>query len=378
MSLLRTGILLALAGCAAPDAGDSFTRVSGTIATTGEEAGLLFADFIDEAQHTLSVALPSLQDEVITDALVQAWDRGVEVEVVTDIDQLEDPGSEALQEAGVPLRLVDDGLGFFDFSLGRDVGWSSSQVMMSHAFAVADETQILSASTAGALGEGARVVFSATSEDLGDDLLMEFNQLMGGSDATAMTAYSALAKSVADSRWRYPTSDGGVLEMWLGPQERLTKHVIDAVYSARSSIWILTNEFANDGLATALQTKASDGFDVKVVVGPDFYTTSQLQSKELKNETPGVSKRKVDVQTVPTIVLIDYDPARNNRRYTARAMVLSHDLYSSSRVYRAEEVISDWYIDGNLWILNDDRAPSGFMQTLAGVFEEHFEQGGSL
>ena len=378
MSLLRTAAIVALVGCAAPDAEDSFTRVSGTVATSGAEAGLLFADFIDEAQHSLSVALPSLEDEVIADALVQALDRGVEVEVVTDIDQLADPGTETLQAAGVPLRLVDDGLGFFDFSLGRDVAWSSSQVRMSHAFAVADETEILSASTAGALGEGARVVFSASSEDLGDDLLMEFNQLMGGSDATAMTAYSALAKSVADSRWRYPTSDGSVLEMWLGPQERLTKHVIDAVYSARSSIWILTNEFANDGLATALQTKASDGFEVKVVVGPDFKTTSLLQSKVLQNETPGVSKRKVDVATVPTIVLIDYDLARNNRRYTARAMVLSHDLYSSSRVYRAEEVISDWYIDGNLWILNDDQAPSGFMQTLAGVFEEHFEQGGSL
>ena len=70
MSLLRTAMLLALVGCAAPDAADSFTRVSGTVTANGEEAGLLFADFIDEAQHTLSVALPSLEDEVIADALV--------------------------------------------------------------------------------------------------------------------------------------------------------------------------------------------------------------------------------------------------------------------------------------------------------------------
>ena len=94
-----------------------------------------------------------------------------------------------------------------------------------------------------------------------------------------MTAFSNMQKSIADNRWLYRTQSSLDLEVWLGPQERLTKRIIDAVYGARSSVRVLTNDFANEGLTQALQAKAGHGFNVQVIVGPGMRGSNSALSR---------------------------------------------------------------------------------------------------
>ena len=192
------------------------------------------------------------------------------------------------------------------------------------------------------------------------------------------------ATEESDPRWRYPLRTGAQLEVWFGPQERVTKRIIDAVYAAKSDVRVLTDEFANEGLTKALQDKAEQGFDVQVVVGPRFGETSTALARLLATDTPNVRKSRVSEGRVPTVVLIDLEPARDDNVYPAKAFFLSHDLYSAERLYRSSPVLTDQLIDGVLYVFEDasDRGGIGDVapevDALLEVFEEHQSRAGGL
>lgn len=336
---------------------------------------------IDSATQTLDVAMPALTDTAISDAVVRARDRGVEIRVITDVDQIDDAGTVALMAADIPLQLADGALGYFDFNINADVLFTSKQVRMSHSWVLVDHQRATLATYAGALTEGQRVVVELRGEDLLEDLWTEHNQVFGGSDATAVTAFDNSAKSIADFRWQYPTDSQMALEVWFGPQERLTKRMIDAVYSAKSSIWVSSDQLINEGLVRALQYKARDGFDVRVVIGAKQPTVFNPRTPPelLANQTPDVTKRRIPDEVVPTLLLIDYDTARDGLNYPSRAYVLSHDMVSASRLFQQIAVENDQLIDGNLLVLEDWKAtPHADLIALRDLFDSLYDRGGAL
>jgi len=376
---------LALVACAPPDAEELFNRVDVSVEQTPADASRHFVDLIDDAEDSVHICLPSIEDTSLSDALIAAYDRGVEVEVATDIDMADTEGALALAEAGVPLTLADDGIAYFEFAFNIDVEWSSEETIMSHSFVVVDGYHVANATAVGDLAEGPRVVFDAVGEELAEDLWTEHNQIFGGADCTATTAYDALAKSIADYRWRYGTSTDEGLEIFFGPQERLTKRVVDAAYSARASVWVVTDDYSNEGLSLALKEKVAlfdelgYDFDARVIVGPNFGTVSPSQANTLSRDTPGVRKRQLDIERLPTMVLVDYERSPvDGRRHHAKAMVLSHDLFAAARLFRGAEVINDQLIDGSMWVLDDFDSPSEDMTRLEDLFWELWEQGEGL
>jgi hypothetical protein len=376
----RIVAVLVVVGCTPPDPTERFTEVEVLVVEDEAAASERFLQAVEGASDTLHVALPAGEDTEVADAIVAASERGVQVEVLTDYDLASSPAITRLTDAGLTVQLADAGLGYFEFNLGVDVQWDSEMTVMSHSYVVADSQRLVASNRMGSVRPGTRVVYDIRGQDIIQDLLWEHNQMMGGTDATATNAYDAPSKSILETRWRYPmvspTGSSSVgLEMWFGPQERLLKRVIDAVYSARSGVWILTDDFSNEGLARALQEKARWGFDVEVVVGPHFGDASSQLSRILEDETPDVPKRQIteDID-VPTVILIDYpDDAEGYRPHT-RAMVLTHDLFSAARLYRGDIVLTDQLIDGTLWVLSDTNTPDAPIQALEELFRAHRER----
>jgi phosphatidylserine/phosphatidylglycerophosphate/cardiolipin synthase-like enzyme len=364
--------LTLLIGCAGPDTSGMFNQVDLTLPAESSEVNAAFVDAADRATTQLLVALPGITDLSVSDALIAAADRDVEVLVVVDLDNGEDEGVQALVDAGIPVRLADGDLTYFDFSLNADVAWTSDQVHMTHAFAVIDGLDFVLANAAGDLDDGDRVVFTGTSQELCEDLATEHNQVFGGSDATAKTAFDALAKSVADVRWIYPTQSDELLQVWFNPQERLVKRVIDAVYNAKSSVRIMSHDLADEGLARALQQKADDGFDVEVLVGEGFGTTSTALSDVLLEQAPDVPLLQATTSAaLPTLVFIDYDKAVDGHFHQPMAMVLTHPLWSAARLFNDREVINDQMVDGALYVLSVQGSPSTPLQDLAAIYAFH-------
>jgi phosphatidylserine/phosphatidylglycerophosphate/cardiolipin synthase-like enzyme len=356
-----------LLACAAPDPAGLTSTLAVDAIDDPAAANARFVDQIDAAEHTLAVGLPAGDDTTLSDALIAAQGRGVAVEVVTDVDVAASPAIAALLDAEVPVKLADGGITYFDFDSSADVGWSSDQVMMTEAYAIADGTYFTAATTAGGLATGTRIVFSGHDEDLGQDLSTEHNQLFGGTDATALDAYAAPSKSIADWRWKYGTSSDADLEVWLGPQERVGKRFTDAVYGARFSVKLLTDDFSNDGLVRALQAKADEGLDVQVVVGPHFGESSSILARELTDADLDVLKVS-SLDDAPSILIIDADDSDEALR---RALVATLDLYSPPRFYRGAPVTTDQLVDSQLWVIDDWGATSQLIAPLQATFDAY-------
>ena len=371
-------MILLLAACAARDVAEAFTNVELSVVDSSAAVNAAFVAAIDGATRDVRLSIPALEDTALSDALVAAHGRGVVVEVVTDVDRAEDAGVVALVAAGVPLHLGDGAVGYHDFAVNDLVGWTSDMVQMTQSMALIDGARVLSANAAGDQGPGTRVMFDVRSEDLAYDMAAEHNQLFAGVDATALTSYDAMAKSVADGRWRYPTQTDLDLEVWLGPQERLTKRVIDAVYSARRSVRIAADDITDEGLARALQEKARSGLEISVVLGEGFGLTTPYRSDVFLDETSEVTVRRV-AKRLPTIVLVD---AESDTEVRPRAMVLSHPIHSASRLdvegdtfgYDLE-IVTDQLLDGHLFQLTDYDDPSEELVTLRDLVDAWLAEG---
>ncbi len=379
----RLAVLTLLSGCAAPPMGATFNAAEVFVEDDAERQTDRLARAVDGARHTLEVALPAGEDTALAESIVDAWDRGVAVRVVTDIDLADSPAIARLTDAGVPLTLADGAVSLFDFNLKTDMSWTSDQTLMSHGHVIVDDEAAWVGTGVGATGPGERVLLGLQGETIIEDLLSEHRQVYGGADATSPTAYDGMAKSIADFRWIYPTRTDVMLEVWFGPQERIGKRLIDAIYGARSSVKVLTGEFGNPGVAMALQRKAATGFDVALVIGSEVTFEVESPASVLLNDTPDlpVYQLPASVEVVPTLVLVDYEPARDGARSLAKAHVLSHALHSSTRLHewysearRADEhlpVINDQFIDGVLLVLQDANEPSAELLSLMDVFDRH-------
>jgi len=378
---MRTLLPLALlVACAPPDVYENnMHKLEVSVANGGVETNLAFIEAAQSAQDYLAVALPTVQDTDLANALVEAQDRGVLVEVVTDFDEQNEPGVQILQDAGVPVQLADAGIAYFDFGTNSDVAWTSEQTIMAHAFIQWDLVHIVSANRAGDVEQGQRVLVKARGEDLGQDLWMEHNQVFGGADSTASTAFNALQKSITDYNVYYASNTATVSEMWYGPQQRVVKRFIDAIYGARGDIRVLTNDLGADGIVTALQDKASWGFDVEIIVGPNFGDTIPTTARQLRNDAPDVRKFQYNgALPIPTVVLIDYGRGLDGNWSRSRAYVAQHDLYATQRVYRGSAVVSDSFIDSTLWVFDSWNGPTDDLKSVETVYNTFKDLAGPL
>ena len=376
----RLPALLLLAGACRPSLDGYLLGATMVTGEPAESVNARFASLADGATTTLDVALPSLDDPTLTEALTAAWARGVDVQVVTDAQAAEAPGIAALATAGVPLRLADDDLAFFDFSQNADVAWTGDQVQMTHSFAVADGAQWLLASRAGDLDDaGPLVAVDGFGEDVAEVLRAEHIQVFGGSDATALDAYSAANKSVGDPRGWFPTDGPEMLELRFGPQDRLIQTLIDATWGARASVRLGTEDITDAGLGTALAAKAADGFDVEVIVGASFGTTTPSATNAFLAAAAGVRiLQNSAAGTLPTMMFLDLEQARDGRYHEPRVLTLTHPVWSASRLSGSTEVVTDQYCDGTLFGLSvrglpPTRAIVDLAQTLLQIQTEAVE-----
>jgi hypothetical protein len=368
----RTLWLAALSAACTPDLTGFFLDATPVTSDDAADVNAAFADVAASATEELRVALPALDDPTLTEALIAAHDRGVDVQVVSDAQAADTTGLVALADAGVPLSLVDDDLAFFDFSLNDDVAWTGDQVQMTQSYAVADRARWINASRAGTTVAGPIAWFEGQGEDITEVIAAEHNQLMGGTDAASLDAFNATNKSSPDVRWLFPTASDELLAVHFGPQERLIKMMIDTVYAARSGIRVMSEDISDEGLARALQAKAADGFDVEVIVGATFGQTSPALSEILRSQTPDVPKLQANAAGgLPTVMFVDFEPARDGFFHRPRVMVLSHPVWSAARLFNGQVVETDQYIDGTLMVLSvSSIAPSEPLAVIADLYNE--------
>ncbi len=334
------------------------------------------------ADSTVEVALSSLTDDDLANALITARDNGANVRVVSDVDAAGDSGFQLLESEGIEVVYGDGELRYLpDPNLGNIldrcgyatdadkvicpaatpiVPYSARQILrpseynqMTHNFIIIGAATVWNfASPQFGDVDSIPLAWRFESELVKESYWREFNQLHSEVFASKLSIYNGPVKSSTQWNQSYLTPNGEV-SMRFSPQERTVKSIIDDVYRARGNVWVMTDSISEDFLVDALEYKQNAGFDVRIVVN------ANAQDPEQKSRLDDLGARYTtdDVDYLPSIVAIDTEGTKGSRSETQRIHITSHPLFRTGpfRVIasqpndRVEVYKSDYFTDGNTW-----------------------------
>lgn len=360
---------------------------------------------IDTAELKVELALAHMTSEAVAEALIRKAEAGVEIRVAADADAADEAGFVALEAGGIEV-VYGDGAQFWSPQPGIEVDRGGDANRMTHGFILVDKYRFISI-TGGLLGPDStawQIGAQGRGEILGRDMGHSLNQLLGGTFSTSLTVFGAPLSADGNFRTFYPIEDG-VVEWSIGPQEPLTKELIDRIYGARASIWLAAERFSNPRLFEALAYKAAAGFEVQVVLSPkaaeeawpvdgtcedtaDACCAIDPETGESASDCVEVSRAgdlsrvfqaivseggrpAYDGRTVRpslavrdgvmgTTLIIDAEPSpKNGLKYPGQAMISSQPLAPTVAFGRdlAAELVyalpSDFFTDGNMLVLHE-------------------------
>ena len=203
---------------------------------------------VGEARVSVDVAIYDLNLWSMRDALIHAHQRGVVVRVVTDSDNMDELEVQELKEAGIEV-------------LG-----DRREGLMHHKFVIIDRSEVWTSSMNFTTGGGYldnNNLIRLQSSRLAEDYRQEFEQMFledhFGSNKVAITPNPAV------------TVNDSLIEAYFSPQDGTLEHILNAVGSARESIFFLAYSFTSDRLADALIERAEAGVTVSGVFDKDQY-----------------------------------------------------------------------------------------------------------
>ncbi len=289
----------------------------------------LLLDLLRRSQQTLDVAIYDIDLESVTDALVQAAERGVRVRMVVESEQMRSQQAtkkaavEKLLGAGIPL--VAD----------RPNG------LMHNKFTVADGRWVQTGSW--------NYTFSETYRNNNNAIVIESQELAAN--------YTAEFEKMFERRLFGPAKTRGVphpilslagarTENYFSPGDRSAGQVIRWIGSAQQQVHFLAFSFTQDGIGDAMAARFRSGIPVRGV----------FEASETRNTYSEYAKLK----TAGADVMLDANPWKLHHK----VMVLDRriSIFGSFNFSAA----ADRENDENLLIVDDPG--------LAAAFEAEYER----
>jgi len=333
----------------------------------------------------IDAAFQRLSDDDVANALIAAHKAGAAVRVVGDADFESDSGFVLLAAAGVPivfgdgeLRYLPDptispildncgyssrgdkvvcpasGMNVFAPLSNGEMVRPSDYNLMSHSFIRIGERVVWNFASPLDGSTTIPLAFRIDGERFSESFEREFNQLYANVFSISIDVYNGPNKSGVQYDPAYLTEFGEVY-LRFSPQDRVTKTVIDEVYKARASVFIMTDTLSEDFLLDALEYKKNNGFDVRLVVNQNAQDPDALA----RLSALGVKFAPASLDYVPTVVILDTEPTRRGDIEFQRAHVASHPLWKTApfAIYfnepndEVEVYKSDYFADGVMWSL---------------------------
>lgn len=222
---------------------------------------------VNAATTSIVVAVFDLDLPTLTDALVQAAQRGVQVRAIVDSENLETPEvaneTGRLQKAGVPVRF-DDREPFMHnkfIVLDGAVAWTGSWNMTENDTFRNNNNFIRMASA-----------------EIAADYSAEFDQMFNGTFGTGKTSLSP-----------NPTVQlgGGSVEVRFSPEDGAAAYVLRRIEEAKTSIRFMAFSYTSDPIADAMIGRLGAGIAVQGVI--ESQNSAGTGSEFSKLQEAGVS-----------------------------------------------------------------------------------------
>ena len=263
------------------------------------------AELIDEAEHTIDIAMYSFSNADISDALEDAVARGVEVRFLFETANKDRKLDGAALQNSKSGRLEE---------VGVDVRWVNK--IMHHKFmivdgprddaAFADSAELVSGSANWSFGGATRydenTLFMSGYPEMALSMQREFDhlwnhsrELLANDDIETITAELEITDTMLeladeDNQHVYFTSDNfdvsGDTFKKTG-RNRVADELIEAIEGATDSIWVASGHLRHRGISEALMAKAAEdpSMDIRVYLDAQEYvsqTTHNIQVEDLE------------------------------------------------------------------------------------------------
>ena len=259
---------------------------------TGGPDGPL-ADAIDSARLSVDVAIYSLSLNSIRDALLRAHDRGVQVRMVMESDNLDRSDPQKLKDAGIPI-------------LG-----DRREGLMHDKFVVIDNAEVwmgsMNFTNSGGYTDNNNLM-RIRSVKMAENYTKEFEEMFindkFGPDVVAETPNPRV------------TIDGTPIDVYFAPDDNVQASFLELINNAQESIYFMAFSFTSDPIGEAVRVSAKDGIvvagvieteQVKSNIGTEFDPFSQAQLDVYKDGNPGLMHHKVMIIDENIVIFGSYN-----------------------------------------------------------------------
>jgi phosphatidylserine/phosphatidylglycerophosphate/cardiolipin synthase-like enzyme len=204
-----------------------------------------------EARLSVDVAIYDLNLWSLRDTLIEAHRRGLNVRVVTESDNLDEPEIQELEEAGIPV-------------LG-----DRREGLMHHKFAVIDHLEVWTGSmnyTTTDVYLNDNNLVRMRSSRLAEDYTVEFEEMFVDDRFGPSSQQNTPDTTV--------TVDGTPLEVYFSPDDGTQDRLLDLIQAAESSIDFMVYSFTSDEIADAVIARAAEGVQVRGVLEEAQYESN--------------------------------------------------------------------------------------------------------
>lgn len=221
-----------------------FTNPSSSLSS--QETGgidIPLVNAIDSAKLSVDVAIYSFSLPSIRDALIRAYERGVQVRLVMESDNIERSAPQRLKDAGIPI-------------LG-----DRREGLMHNKFVIIDKSEVwlgsMNFTTSGAY-EDNNVMMRIRSVRLVENFIKEFEEMY-------------IEDSFGDNiRAETPNPqvivNGTQIDTYFSPDDGVQPILVDIINTANESIYFMAFSFTSDPIGDAVRERAQDGVTVAGVM----------------------------------------------------------------------------------------------------------------
>lgn len=197
---------------------------------------------IDQARISVDMAMYNFNLWSIRDALVAAQQRGLDVRVVVESDNMNEPEVQDLIDAGIPV-------------LG-----DRRESLMHHKFAIIDRREVWTGSmnfSVGGAYKDTNSLLRLQDPKVAENFQVEFDEMFEDD----LFGYA----SANDTPYPVINLDGDRVEVYFSPDDGVLDRLVDLVGEAGQEVRFLAYSFTADRLAEALLQQAQAGIDVSGV-----------------------------------------------------------------------------------------------------------------
>ena len=283
-------------------------------------------ELIDGAQRYVYAAFYDLDLEDIAEALIDAKARGVDVKVVVDSDNIDNPAVRALLNAGVVVGDRDPDFMHNKFIIIDDeVVWTGS----------------MNPTYNGVYRNDNNVVVISRLPELVEDFKQEFNELWNGVyGGGAPVPYPEITVNSTFS-----------VEVYFAPEDDVEERIVEELASAKKAVYFATFVFTSKPIANVLIDKHDEGVVVNGIYesfqagGYSTYSLLEAHGIEVvKDGNPAVMHHKFFVIDNYTVITGSFNPTRHANEANDENVIIIHNRLIAERfAVQFKTMWSEWY-----------------------------------